>query len=204
MCGLNEVRSAASRCARIARRNRPASASLSLVRRLLQQRDHLRRRPPPPPRAGAGSCSTFSRSRSANHQPIGERELGVDQLMTQDHVAQLVSRASSQGSLRPAGRRSAPRLRTIVWPTVNDSSGEVSSTRHLHRRFERQVVGHDQVVEHRLEHPVDRTGRRQHAGALEPLDDVVFGLLLPPPLAARPASAGAPDRRRPARVGSSI
>ena len=90
----------------------------------------------------------------------------------------IIARLASSGSTSIR-----PRLITIVWPTVNDSSGDVSSTRHL--------IGASSVtlfVTNRLLSTVSSTPSTGPAGArmparVEAIDHVVFGLLLPAPLA---------------------
>jgi hypothetical protein len=72
----------------------------------------------------------------------------------------------------------SPRLKTIVWPIVNDSSGDVRKNPAMQRPLEIQPVGDDDVVEDGLEDLV-RLARWGKQAGLEPFGDVRLGLLFP-------------------------
>src|SRR6266436_5068054 len=75
-------------------------------------------------------------------------------------VARMAARLASSGSTS-----SRPRLRTIVWPIVNDSSV--------------QVVGDFEVVDHRLQHLVNFARGGQQSKPLHALGHVLFSMAVP-------------------------
>ena len=87
---------------------------------------------------------------------------------------------STAARLASSGSTSTnPRLITMVLPTLKVSRGAVSSTRVRTGRGRVDVVGDLKIVDYGLENVVDVAFGREQARAGQPLDDVVFRLLLP-------------------------
>ena len=139
--------------------------------------------------SAAASSLGVRRNRSASqqlavghHQTIGERELRVDQLVAERHVAQLV--------------REHRREARFVGQHVDEAAAQhdrVADRERLERRGQQdpgaqrplkvQLVGDDEVVEDGLEDLVRFARRREQADCLESFEDVRLGLLFPSALA---------------------
>ena len=117
-----------------------------------------------------------------HHQTIGERELRVDQLVAERHVAQLV--------------REHRREARFVGQHVDEAAAQhdrVADRERLERRGQQDpgvqrpldvhLVGDDEVVEDGLEDLVRFALRREQADRLESFEDVRLGLLFPSALA---------------------
>ena len=155
----------------------PGVRQLVLVWRVLQKLDHLR--------VGGGFfvCVMVEADRAeqlavGDHEPVGERKLRVDQLVSQHHVTELV--------------REHHRQTRLVREDINQTAAEynrVSDGERLQRRgqqhaavngcVENQAIGDRQIVHHRLEHFVDLAGWSEQRALLEPVQHVVLGFLFP-------------------------